>query len=122
MKCFKFGQELSLLALDAAYEIDTAVSGSCVASVRELGKRLTSLRERLVDPYGDVEASVFMSAIFKRQGLEVETLEDLRQCLQDVTVALEGDLLSISANNSQLMSFCIALANLPVPIRHAAFS
>ena len=120
MKRFQIGQELSLLALDTAYEIDTVAAGSCMSATNELGQRLSELETRLLVPYSDVEASVGMRNVFKGLGLKVDTIEELRQCLRDVAVSMTGNPETISAKKAQLVQFCIAMANMPVAKQFSA--
>lgn len=120
MNRFEIGKELSLLAIDAAFEIDTVAQGSCLSAANELGQRISELEKRLLVPFGDVEASVGMRNVFIGLGIQVDTIEELRQCLRDVAVSLTGNLETISAKKQRLVPFCIAMANMPVPKRFSA--
>jgi len=120
MKRFQIGQELSLLAVDAAYEIDTVATGSSLNTANELGQRLSELETRLMVPYGDVEASVAMRKVFNGLGHKVDTIEELRKCLREVALSLTGNIETISAKKPQLVRFCIAIANMPVAKRVSA--
>ncbi len=107
---FKVGAELSLLAIDAAYEIENP--GSDLIATRALGNRLSALNERLTIPYGDVEAAVLMSGLFKELGQQVETIDALRQCVKVVAEMLMDTPEEIYANKGKLQPFCIALTKL----------